>query len=98
MITTGDNQIKNNSKLYITNVVNSTNIEKAQVAYSNATIYIDNKFDLPTKKYTDLSTGNKQIDDYVEQLISLNNLPTGIADTVRQKVKYWFCEWVLQKN
>lgn len=98
MITTGDNQIKNNSKLYITNVVNSTNIEKAQVAYSNATIYIDNKFDLPTKKYTDLSTGNKQVDDYVEQLIVLNNLPIGIAETVRQKIKYWFCEWVLNKN
>lgn len=98
MITTGDNQIKSNSKLYITNVINNSNIERAQVAYSNVTIYIDSKFELPTKKYTDLSTGNEQIDNYVEQLITLNNLPNGIAETIRQKVKYWFCEWILKQN
>lgn len=97
MINTGDNRIKSNSKLYITNTINNQNIERAQIAYSNANIYIDKKFELPTEKYKELSVNNEQIDNYIEQVISLNNILGGIADTIRLKVKYWFTEWVLKE-
>lgn len=99
MITTGDDKIKsNNSKLYITNVINSSNIEKAQVAYSNATIYIDNKFELPRTKSENTETGNEQIDSYVSNLIKINEIQNGIAETIRQKIKFWFKEWKFRGN
>ena len=99
MITTGDDKIKSNtSKLYITNVINSNNIERAQMAYSNATIYIDSKFELPRTKCENTETGNEQIDSYVSNIININGLQNGIADTLRQKIKFWFSEWKFSGN